>query len=271
MTQSLEMLLKVCDPGCSIPRRLRSCWGFMSQPEVAKVEVAKVREIIIDTETTGLSFVEGDRVVEIACVELIDHVPSGKFYHQYINPEREMPQAAFNIHGLSSDFLKKYPIFCDIVDGFLEFIGSHGSETPAVLIAHNADFDVNFINSELERMCYRSLENSVIDTLQMARKKFPGSPASLDALCRRFNVDLSQRTRHGALLDCELLAKVYLELIGGAQADWVTGLNAGNNISGGDGKTQFKKRNLPVRNFPVNKKEVMNSKNLLDRVVNAQK
>lgn len=171
-----------------------------------------LREIAFDTETTGLNPLGGDRIVEIGCVELRGNVRTGEFFHRYINPERAVPAAAAAVHGLTDDFLHNKPIFAKIVDDFLKFIG----DSP--LIIHNASFDMGFINMELER-CKKPLlpMDRAVDTVAMARKKFPGSPASLDALCRRFNIDLSRRTQHGALLDAELLADVYLELQGGRQ------------------------------------------------------
>ena len=170
------------------------------------------REIVFDTETTGLSPEDGDRVVEIGCVELINHVPTGNNWHRYINPQRYMPGDAFRVHGLSEEFLSKQPTFAEVVDDFLEFVG----RTP--LVAHNASFDVGFINAELALLDRPPLDvAAIVDTVSIARRKYPGAQASLDALCRRFNVDLSARTKHGALLDAELLAEVYLELIGGRQ------------------------------------------------------
>lgn len=170
------------------------------------------REIILDTETTGLRPDEGHRVVEIGCIELVNYVPTGRVYHAYVNPERSMPAEAFAVHGLSDDFLRDKPLFGAVADDFLEFVGD------APVIAHNARFDMGFVNAELTRI-KRSLlmPPRVIDTADMARRKFPGSPASLDALCKRFNIDNSSRTKHGALLDAELLAEVYIELIGGRQ------------------------------------------------------
>ncbi len=172
-----------------------------------------VREIVFDTETTGFKPEEGERLVEIGAIELINHLPTGREYHQYINPCKEVPEEAFRVHGLSYDFLKDYPVFEQVADSFLEFIGDD-----AKLIAHNAAFDINFLNYELKAINRPTLEwERVIDTLEIARNMFPGARASLDALCRRFNIDASDRTKHGALIDSELLAKVYLELIGGVE------------------------------------------------------
>lgn len=177
-----------------------------------------MREIVLDTETTGFEPESGDRIVEIGCVELYNHMPTGNTYHQYINPERSMPQGAFEVHGLGDDFLRDKPVFAKVGQAFLDFIGD------ARLIIHNASFDMKFLNAELKWMGLPLLPMSqALDTLAIARKKFPGSPASLDALCRRFGIDNSNRTLHGALLDSEILAEVYLELIGGRQPDFGLG------------------------------------------------
>ncbi len=174
-----------------------------------------MREIVLDTETTGFEPDEGDRIVEIGAVELLDHVPTGRTYHQYINPQRSMPQGAFEVHGLGDDFLADKPVFAEIADAFLEFVGD------ARLVIHNAAFDMKFLNAELGWVNRPLIAaDRAIDTLAIARRKFPGSPASLDALCRRFGIDNSARTLHGALLDSEILAEVYLELIGGRQPDF---------------------------------------------------
>jgi len=171
-----------------------------------------MREIILDTETTGLSPKDGHRVVEIGCLELSQHVPTGASYHTYINPQRAMPDEAFRVHGLSDAFLADKNLFNDVVDEFLEFIGD------APLVIHNAAFDMAFINAELARLDRGSLSmGRTIDTVALARKKFPGARVSLDDLCRRFEIDLSGREKHGALLDAELLAMVYIELNGGRQ------------------------------------------------------
>lgn len=172
-----------------------------------------MREIVFDTETTGMDPEEGHRLVEIGCVELMNQVPTGRTYHQYINPERDVPAEAVAVHGLTFDRLKGEPVFSEIYTDFLEFIGDDG-----VLVAHNAAFDMKFINAELKAMGHSGVPpKRVKDSLVTAREKFPGSPASLDALCRRFNIDLSGRELHGALLDAQLLAEVWLELMGGRQ------------------------------------------------------
>jgi DNA polymerase-3 subunit epsilon len=168
------------------------------------------REIVFDTETTGLD-PKRDRIVEIGCVELFNHVPTGRHFHAYLNPEMAMAEDAFRIHGLSDDFLKDQPVFAAKVDEFLEFVGD------ATLIAHNAAFDVSFFKEELARLNRPSLSNEIIDTVLVAREKHPGARVSLDALCKHYGIDNSKRTLHGALLDSEILAEVYLELIGGRQ------------------------------------------------------
>ena len=174
-----------------------------------------MREIVLDTETTGFEPSEGHRIVEIGAVELWNHLPTGKTYHQYINPERAMPQEAFNVHGLGDEFLADKPVFAAIAQDFLDFVGD------AKLVIHNASFDMKFLNAELGWVNKPLLPNDqAIDTLAIARRKFPGSPASLDSLCRRFGVDNSMREKHGALLDSEILAEVYFELIGGKQPDF---------------------------------------------------
>jgi DNA polymerase-3 subunit epsilon len=174
-----------------------------------------MREIVLDTETTGFEPETGDRIVEIGALELMNHLPTGRTFHVYINPERAMPEAAFAVHGLGDDFLRDKPKFAQVAQDFVDFIGE------ARLVIHNAPFDMKFLNHELGRLGYPVMPmERALDTVMMARRKFPGSPASLDALCRRFGIDNSGRTLHGALLDSELLAEVYLELIGGRQPDF---------------------------------------------------
>jgi DNA polymerase-3 subunit epsilon len=174
-----------------------------------------MREIVLDTETTGFEPNEGDRIVEIGAVELLNHVPTGRTYHQYINPQRSMPKGAFEVHGLGDDFLRDKPVFADIAQAFIDFVGSD------IMVIHNAAFDMKFLNAELGWLKRPLLPMAQsLDTLAIARRRFPGSPASLDALCRRFAIDNSSRTLHGALLDSEILAEVYLELIGGRQPDF---------------------------------------------------
>jgi len=181
-----------------------------------------MREIILDTETTGMDPFTGDRIVEIGCVECINHIVTGETYHVYINPERDMPAEAAAVHGLTEEILKDKPVFAEVYADFLDFIGNDK------LVIHNAAFDMKFINHHITEMGAPAIpDKQVIDTLTMARQKFPGSPASLDALCKRFQIDNSNRTLHGALLDSELLAEVYLELLGGRQV----GLSLDNDDS----------------------------------------
>jgi DNA polymerase-3 subunit epsilon len=185
-----------------------------------------MREIVLDTETTGFEPAEGHRIVEIGAIELVNHMPTGRTYHQYINPERAMPKEAFEVHGLGDDFLRDKPLFAQIGQAFLDFIGVESR-----LVIHNASFDMKFLNAELGWANLPVLPmDRALDTVAVARRKFPGSPASLDALCRRFGIDNSARDKHGALLDSELLAEVYLELIGGRQPDF--GLSS--TVSTGD-------------------------------------
>jgi DNA polymerase-3 subunit epsilon len=169
------------------------------------------REIVLDTETTGLSPATGDRIVEIGCVELINHIPTGRHLHLYLNPERSMPEDAFRVHGLSDEFLRDKPRFAETAGQFLDFIED------SALVIHNAPFDMGFLNFELERLGRPSLRNEVIDTVMVARERHPGARVSLDSLCKHYGIDNSRRTLHGALLDAEILAEVYLELIGGRQ------------------------------------------------------
>jgi DNA polymerase-3 subunit epsilon len=172
-----------------------------------------IREIVLDTETTGLDPQTGDRLVELGCIELFNSLPTGETFHRYIDPERDMPAEAFRVHGLSREFLTGKPKFAEIAEEFLAFIGD------AKLVIHNAEFDMKFLNAELKRVGLAPLTfERVIDTLSLARRKHPGAPNSLDALCARYGVDNSRRTKHGALLDSEILAEVYLELSGGRQA-----------------------------------------------------
>ena len=173
-----------------------------------------MREIVFDTETTGLDPYQGDRMVEIGCIELVNRFPTGKTFHCYFNPERDMPEPAFKVHGLSIDFLKDKPLFASKVDELIAFVGDD-----AALVAHNAMFDLGFLNAELERAGRGAVSRErIIDTLLLARRKHPGAANRLDDLCVRYTIDNSRRTKHGALLDAELLAEVYIELIGARQA-----------------------------------------------------
>jgi DNA polymerase-3 subunit epsilon len=208
-----------------------------------------MREIVLDTETTGLDPFEEPRhrIVEIGAVELWNQVPTGKTFHQYINPERDMPAEAFSVHGISMEFLADKPVFATVATEFLAFIGD------AKLVIHNAEFDMRFLNAELEWARMPLLpDDRAIDTLRIARRLFPGSPASLDALCRRYGIDNSNRTLHGALLDSEILADVYLELTGGRQPDFALSLHsnrgrAGHGDGGGPWRPGPRPRPLPTR------------------------
>lgn len=187
-----------------------------------------MREIVLDTETTGFEPAEGHRIVEIGAVELHNHMPTGRTFHKYIDPERAMPTEAFEVHGLGDDFLRGKPVFKAVGPALLEFVGD------AKLVIHNAGFDMKFLNAELGWAGLPALPyDQAIDTLAIARAKYPGAPASLDALCRRFGIDNSARDKHGALLDSEILAEVYLELVGGRQPDF--GLTAGGRTTSGSG------------------------------------
>ena len=188
-----------------------------------------MREIVLDTETTGFKPEEGHRLVEIGCLELVNHLPTGKTFHRYLNPEREVPPDAARVHGLTTEFLSDKPLFDAVADDFLAFIGD------APLVIHNASFDMSFINAELLWSKRKPIgkERVIVDTLTMARRKFPGAPASLDALCKRFGVDNSGRKFHGALLDSELLADVYLELMGGRQTGLARARGQGEAVDGG--------------------------------------
>ncbi|MET1416267.1 DNA polymerase III subunit epsilon [Roseibium sp. HPY-6] len=208
-----------------------------------------MREISFDTETTGLNPRGGDRLVEIGGVELINHIATGNSYHVYINPERDMPEEAFRVHGLSEEFLSDKPLFAAVADEFLEFVGD------ATLVIHNAAFDMGFINTELERAGRRTIPNTqVLDTLEIARRKHPTGPNSLDALCSRYGIDNSKRIKHGALLDAEILAEVYLELIGGRQTalglmpEEQAASNAGASVVSGElGRFNAKPRPSPLK------------------------
>jgi len=198
-----------------------------------------MREIVLDTETTGFDPQSGDRIVEIGAVELIGHMATGKTFHEYINPERGMPDEAFQVHGLGDDFLRDKPKFTAVGQAFLDFVGD------SKMIIHNAAFDMKFLNFELSKMGLRTLPwEQALDTLAIARKKFPGSPSSLDALCRRFGIDNTSRTLHGALLDSEILAEVYLELIGGKQPDF--GLSNQPAPKQGETQAEWTPRPRPV-------------------------
>jgi DNA polymerase-3 subunit epsilon len=199
------------------------------------------REIVLDTETTGLSALSGDRIVEIGCIELLNHVPTGKHFHRYINPERAMPEDAFKIHGLSDTFLSDKPKYAEIIEEFCDFLGD------ATLIIHNAPFDIGFLNAEHTRLQWPVLKNGVIDTVMLARQVHPGARVSLDALCKHYGIDNSKRTLHGALLDSEILADVYLELIGGRQVGLALGMSTTVvSLSPSGAKARARQRPTPL-------------------------
>lgn len=200
-----------------------------------------MREIVLDTETTGLEPDEGDRIVEIGAVELWNHLPTGRVFHRYINPERAMPQAAFEVHGLGDDFLRDKPPFREVAAELVAFIAD------ARLVIHNAAFDMKFLNAELGWLGLPPIPwDRAVDTLALARSRFPGAPASLDALCRRFGVDNSGRSRHGALLDSELLAEVYLVLVGGRQPDFALAIQPEEGGGRQDAAGPWRPRPRPV-------------------------
>jgi len=228
-----------------------------------------MREIVLDTETTGFDPNDGHRLVEIGCVELYQQIPTGKTFHKYINPERDMPEEAFRVHGLSEEFLSDQPLFSEVADDFVEFIGT------APMIIHNAEFDMNFINAELRWLKKPELPmEQAVDTLMMARKKFPGAPATLDALCRRFDIDNSNRTLHGALLDSELLAEVYLELLGGRQhglsfaGDNQHDKKKDDNANLTSLTNQNKGELREARKFPIPEDELKAHEELLEKIDN---
>lgn len=214
-----------------------------------------MREIVFDTETTGLSPENGDRIVEIGCVELVNHLPTGRVYHQYLNPERSMSEEVIAVHGLTEQFLSDKPKFSEIADEFLAFIGSDST-----LVAHNASFDMKFLNAELSWIGKEEISyDRVVDTLLIAKKKFPGSRVNLNELCKRFGVDNSARTVHGALLDSELLAEVYLELLGGREPGLILDKkseSSSNTVQSHILLENTPKKVYPVRSFPVSDDEL---------------
>ena len=209
-----------------------------------------MREIVLDTETTGLNPEKGDRIVEIGCVELENHLPTGKTYHQYINPMRSMSEEVVAVHGLTEEFLSDKPIFEEIADDFLAFVGEN---TP--LVIHNAAFDMNFLNCELKACGKAELANPVIDSLLIARKKFPGAKVNLDELCKRFHVDASRRTVHGALLDSELLADVYLELITDRELNFTSNKKNQQNQSVSQNLKNVSRETFPLRVWKLDPNE----------------
>lgn len=223
-----------------------------------------MREIVLDTETTGLDPFSGHRLVEIGCVEMIGHIRTGNHFHVYLNPERDMPREAENIHGLSAEFLKDKPLFKTIARSFLEFIG----DSP--LVIHNASFDMKFLNAELDTIGLPLIPmDRAIDTVLIARKMFPGSPANLDALCKRFNIDLSARTKHGALLDAELLADVYLEMKGGRQASLIIEEKTTVAVEADEVSLAFSGHtDIPLREFLPSSEELAAHRTMLQKLKN---
>lgn len=200
-----------------------------------------MREIVLDTETTGLDALRGDRLVEIGCVEIINRMPTGQVFHRYINPQRDMPAEAFAVHGLSSEFLADKPLFHEVVEDFLGFIGD------APLVIHNASFDVGFINAELDRVKRGAIPRErLVDTLLLARRKHPGVSNRLDDLCSRYAIDNSRRTKHGALLDAELLAEVYVDLVGARQSQLILTQDSQEIRIGMAGDTPRRQRDTPL-------------------------
>jgi DNA polymerase-3 subunit epsilon len=200
-----------------------------------------MREIVLDTETTGLDPLRGDRLVEIGCVEIFNRMPTGQTFHRHLNPEREMPAEAYAVHGLSREFLADKPLFSEVVEDFLEFIGD------APLVIHNASFDISFINAELERLKRQAISRErLVDTLLLARRKHPGVSNRLDDLCSRYAIDNSRRTKHGALLDAELLAEVYIDLIGARQSQLILAAESRDAGAGGYGETPRRQRVVPL-------------------------
>ena len=215
-----------------------------------------MREIVLDTETTGLSVNKGDKITEIGCVEIIDKVVTDRTFHAYINPEREVSVGAVEISGLTYDFLKKFPIFSEVADDFLNFIGNDR------LVIHNAPFDVGFLNYELKLSEKNSLQNEIIDTLVIAKKKYPGSPSTLDALCKRFKIDRSMRTKHGALIDAELLAHVYIAMSVAVKQNNLF------DMKNDDVVLSIVRKNIAPRSFNLSDEELAAHKKLLENIKN---
>ena len=200
-----------------------------------------MREIVLDTETTGLDPLRGDRLVEIGCVEMYNRMPTGQSFHRHINPERDMPAEAFAVHGLSTEFLASKPLFAEVVEDFLAFIAD------APLVIHNASFDISFINAELDRIKRPAIpRDRLVDTLLLARRKHPGVSNRLDDLCSRYAIDNSQRTKHGALLDAELLAEVYIDLIGARQSQLILAADSIEIRVGVGGDMPRRQREIPL-------------------------
>ncbi len=209
------------------------------------------REIVFDTETTGFDYDKGDRLVEIGAVELVNHVPTGVTFHRYINPEREVPEEVVKVHGLTYEFLKDYPTFDKVADEWIDFVGD------AVLVAHNATFDINFVNYELKQIGKQQYSwDRVVDTLEIARLLFPGSRNNLDALCKRFNVDNTARTFHGALLDAQLLSEVYLELLGGREPSLLLDAKKNKKSAEASDNNEITRNFRESRDFPLSQQEL---------------
>jgi DNA polymerase-3 subunit epsilon len=200
-----------------------------------------MREIVLDTETTGLDPLRGDRLVEIGCVEIFNRMPTGQTFHRHLNPERDIPAEAYAVHGLSREFLADKPLFAEVVEEFLEFIGD------APLVIHNASFDISFINAELDRVKRQAIARErLVDTLLLARRKHPGVSNRLDDLCSRYAIDNSRRTKHGALLDAELLAEVYIDLIGARQSQLILAAESRDTGASGYGEIARRQREVPL-------------------------
>ena len=205
-----------------------------------------MREIVLDTETTGLNPKGGDRLVEIGCVELLNRIPTGREFHRFINPERDVPAEVVAVHGLTEEFLKDKPVFADVAGEFVEFIGEDG------LVIHNAQFDVGFLNAELTRLSYPEIMfDRVTCTLQLAKRRHPAGPNNLDALCKRYGIDNSKRTKHGALMDSLLLAEVYIELLGARQAALGLADGNGDDVLGGVDVSLRRRRSAAQRPTPL--------------------
>ena len=223
-----------------------------------------MREICFDTETTGLKTEEGDRVIEIGCVEIIDGKQTENYFHEYLNPEREISDESVRITGLTAEFLSDKPVFKDIADKFLDYVGD------SVLIAHNANFDMKFMNNEYALIGREPLKNQVIDSLAIAKKQFPGQKNNLDALCKRFGIDASKRTLHGALLDAQLLTEVYLELCGGSQETFNTETTEKKKLFISINElleTVKKNKKLEPRNFSLTEEELQKHKDFIEKKV----
>lgn len=220
------------------------------------------REIVFDTETTGFDYAKGERLVEIGALELVNHMPTGVTYHQYINPEKEVPEEVVKVHGLTYEFLKDYPTFDKVADEWLDFIGD------AVLVAHNASFDINFVNYELKQLGKPEMTwDRVVDTLEIARSLFPGARCSLDALCRRFEIDNTARTFHGALLDAQLLADVYLELLGGREPSLLLDAKKNKKITSSTTIETTPKNYRQPRLFPLSDEEENSHREFLEKKI----